>query len=65
MQISLNGQDREVTEGATVSQLLGDLELSGPLAVEINRQVCPKRLHDEKTLNAGDVLEIVTIVGGG
>ena len=65
MQISVNGKSREIEAGATVEQLLGDLCLKGPLAVELNRKVCPKRLHSETVLNGGDVIEIVTIVGGG
>ena len=65
MLISVNGNQREVADGSTVEQLLGLLALKGPLAVELNQKVCPKRLHGETKLKNGDVLEIVTIVGGG
>ena len=65
MRISVNGQEREITDSITVQQLLVELAVKGPLAVELNRKVCPKRLHSETELKNGDVLEIVTIVGGG
>jgi len=65
MIVNLNGQEHEVTDGITVERLLLDLGIRGPLAVELNRRVCPKRLHGQRQLNPGDVIEIVTIVGGG
>ena len=65
MKISLNGQQKDVTEGLTISDLLGELKLKGPLAVEMNQKICPKKQHPITTLKQGDVLEIVTIVGGG
>jgi len=65
MQITVNGKSREMEPGATVEQLLTELGLKGPLAVELNRKVCPKRLHSQTPLNSADVIEIVTIVGGG
>ena len=55
----------ELNDGATVQQLMEQLAVKPPYAVELNRKVCPKRRHDQTTLNPGDVLEIVTIVGGG
>jgi thiazole synthase len=35
------------------------------VAVEVNREVVPKALHGERRLQAGDAVEIVTLVGGG
>ena len=65
MLISVNGRQQEVADGVTVEQLLQQLQLKGPLAVELNRKVCTKRLHSQTILNSQDVIEIVTIVGGG
>jgi len=65
MRIKVNGREKEVNDGATVQQLMEQLAVKPPYAVELNRKVCPKRRHDQTTLNPGDVLEIVTIVGGG
>jgi thiamine biosynthesis protein ThiS len=66
MKLKVNGEMRELADHATVSQLLEQLGLAGtPTAVEVNREVVPKRRHDETTLNDGDVVEVVTLVGGG
>ena len=65
MLININGTSSEVTEGTTLGQLLQELGTRGPLAVELNRRICPKKKHDQTVLQNGDILEIVTIVGGG
>lgn len=65
MKIVLNGQPNDFPEGLTVSGLIDHLHIKGPLAVELNRQVCPKKLHTETVLVDNDIVEIVTIVGGG
>ncbi|OPZ98743.1 MAG: hypothetical protein BWY71_01181 [Planctomycetes bacterium ADurb.Bin412] len=65
MIITLNGKEKDVNPGATVADLVKLLNLMPPLAVELNRKVCPKKLYEQTTLNDGDNLEIVTIVGGG
>lgn len=65
MKIVLNGQPQEIPEHVTISGLIAHLQIKGPLAVELNRQVCSKKLHAETTLKENDQVEIVTIVGGG
>ena len=66
MEITVNGELREVAEGVTVAELLAELGLAKQfVAVELNRQVIPRARHAECRLNAGDTLEIVTLVGGG
>ena len=66
MEITLNGQRREVPAPMTVAQLLVHLELKPEfVAVEVNRDLVGRGSHAEKSLAPGDVLEIVTLVGGG
>jgi sulfur carrier protein len=66
MEITVNGQPRQVAEGITITQLLDELQLSGkPVAVEVNLSLVPKARHAEHRLAQGDRLEIVTLVGGG
>ena len=66
MRISVNGQPHEVPEGTTVARLLERLPTAGgPVAVEVNREIVPRSLHADRALAAGDVVEIVTLVGGG
>ena len=66
MQVTVNGKSTQVQDGSTVAALLEELGLSKhPCAVEVNKKLVPKRLHTAHTLSNGDVLEIVTLVGGG
>lgn len=66
MQVVVNAEKLEVPPGETVAQLLSRLKLdAGPCAVEVNQDLVPKRSHAERELADGDVIEIVTLVGGG
>jgi sulfur carrier protein len=66
MQITVNGEAREVPGGTTVRGLVEILGLTdGPVAVERNREVVPRAEHTSVVLTPGDVLEIVHFVGGG
>ena len=66
MTITVNGETCEFEEPATIVDLLHHLQLDPKLvAVEVNRQLVPRTRHAEHHLSAGDVLEIVTLVGGG
>jgi sulfur carrier protein len=66
MHITVNGEAREVSPGLTVLGLVELLGLSeGPVAVERNRDVVPRREHATTALAEGDVIEIVHFVGGG
>jgi sulfur carrier protein len=66
MQLTVNGSPRDVPDDLTVRALIEHLGLTeGPVAVERNREVVPRALHESTLLKAGDVLEIVHFVGGG
>lgn len=66
MKITVNGQDRQADDALTVRQLVEELGLGkAAVAVELNREVVPRRAHEQTTLQEGDVLEVVTLVGGG
>ncbi len=66
MQITLNGQTKELKTPMTVAQLLEELALAGgQVAVECNRQIVPRSQHETQALNAGDEVEIVHFIGGG
>jgi len=63
--VLLNGEEKQVA-AATIAQLVVELGLEGqPVAVERNREVVRRRDHDTTALAEGDVLEVVTLVGGG
>lgn len=64
--ITLNGQPRLVPPGTTVAQLVAELGLLPQrVAVEVNRQLAPRRDHATTPLHEGDVVEVLTFVGGG
>ncbi|MGE3108441.1 MAG: sulfur carrier protein ThiS [Phycisphaerales bacterium] len=66
MILTVNNKPMELTDRATVASLLRELGLeSSPCAVEVNRELVPKSRHQYATLKDGDVVEIVTLVGGG
>ena len=64
--ITLNGEPRDVPPGTTVAALLESLRIPARgSAVERNRELVPRRDHAAATLEPGDRIEIVTLVGGG
>ena len=66
MKIHVNGEDREISAEATVSDLLQELGVTQPhVAVELNLEVVPRAQHSATALKDGDRLEVVTLVGGG
>jgi thiamine biosynthesis protein ThiS len=66
MQISINGEIREVADGTTVSGLLAQLGVKATrVAVEVNEAVVIRDQHAEHVLHGGDSVEIVAFVGGG
>lgn len=66
MRVIVNSQPRDLSEGATLAQLIHDLGLdTAPCAAEINKTLIPKRDHSERRLQEGDTIELVTLVGGG
>jgi thiamine biosynthesis protein ThiS len=64
--ITVNGETREVGEGATLEGLVRLLELAPErLAVELNREVVRRDEWPRCALAEGDRVEIVHFVGGG
>lgn len=66
MNLTVNGKPESLPDGATVRDLLQTHALDqAPCAVEVNRELVPKRIHTSRRLDDGDIVEIVTLVGGG
>jgi thiazole synthase len=64
--ITLNGQQREIPEELSVADLLRHLGVRHEhVAVEVNRALVTRARHTETAIADGDVLEVVTLVGGG
>ncbi len=65
MKVTVNGDARELAEGATIHTLLAELKLTADkVAVELNRRLVRGEKYDT-ALKEGDVVEVVTFVGGG
>ena len=66
MQLMVNGEKFDFSDGNTVRRLLEHLQIAGhPVAVERNGQIIPYSKFDQAELTEGDILEVVTLAGGG
>ncbi len=66
IQLSVNGQQRQLEPSANIERLLQVLELAGKkVAVEKNGEIVPRSRYADTQLADGDSLEIVVAVGGG
>lgn len=66
MDITLNGEPRQLAAQITLTQLLEQEGLAGRrVAVEVNGQIVPRGSHASHVLEAGDRVEIVHALGGG
>ena len=66
MHIKVNGDKKELPDGLTIEAMLNALSIKAVgIAVEVNREIVPKRLFGASTLKDGDAVEIVRMVGGG
>jgi len=67
MNLVINGQQRTVSASvATAADLLDELAIKRErVAVVINENVARRAELADTALNEGDVIEIITMVGGG
>ena len=66
MTITVNGEERELSDGATLGSLLDALGVRRDgTAVALNDDVVPRTHHAATVLRGGDRLEIIVAVAGG
>jgi sulfur carrier protein len=66
MKLTINGESREFDALSTLSDLVAQLGMKPDrVAVELNRELVPRKSWAETQLSEGDKLEIVHFVGGG
>ena len=66
MTVTVNGQPREVPDGTTVAQLVGQLtDAPTGVAAAVNGDVVPRGSWAVMLLRDGDQVEVVTAVQGG
>jgi len=64
--ITVNGEQRELTHGTTLDALLETLGVRRDgTAVALNDDVVPRARHAATVLRGGDRLEIIVAVAGG
>jgi sulfur carrier protein len=66
VQVKLNGEPRDLPDGATVAQAVAELTgAPAGVAAAVNGDVVPRRSWDRTLLRDGDQVEVVTAVQGG
>ncbi len=66
MNVTLNGEPREVPPGTTVAQLVSQLtDQTAGVAAALNGEVLPRRAWAGTPLADRDQVEVVTAVQGG
>ena len=66
MNIILNNELDEVHDGITIKELLDDKKIRTKyIAIEINKKIIPKSSYYKHELKEGDIIEIITAIGGG
>ncbi|OGW19489.1 MAG: thiamine biosynthesis protein ThiS [Nitrospirae bacterium GWC2_57_13] len=66
MNITLNGEKKEVPDGITVLGLLQHLTIQPErVAIELNESVVRKKGYSTAQVQDGDRVEIVSFMGGG
>lgn len=64
--ILVNGAERRIGTGASLADLLQELELDPQgVVVELNREIVRRPALERTALREGDRVEIVHFVGGG
>lgn len=66
MIVTINGEQRQLSSGLNLIQLLQELKINhATVAVELNLTIIPRGQYDHTILKDGDKLEIISLVGGG
>lgn len=64
--IHVNGQARTWRDGATVADLLQELDIrTERVAVELNLEILDRAVFGQRELKNGDRVEILGFIGGG
>ena len=66
IELTINGTTKNFAKSLTIASLLDELCLNPKqVAVEVNLELVPREFHGSHQLNAGDSVEVLTLVGGG
>ncbi len=67
MNVTVNGEQAELSDAMTVSELLTDRDVKMPemVSVELNGKILKRSEFDAATLSDGDSIEFLYFMGGG
>jgi thiamine biosynthesis protein ThiS len=66
IRIQVNGEAKEWRGGATVADLLRELNIKAErVAVELNLEILDRAMFGQRSLKDGDRVEILSFIGGG
>jgi len=66
VELTINGDKREVNESQNLADLVKELDIQAPnFAIALNQQVVPRSKYDSTAIKDNDKVEIVHAVGGG
>ncbi|MDP6636500.1 MAG: sulfur carrier protein ThiS [Phycisphaerae bacterium] len=67
MNVTVNGEQTELSGAMTVSELLTDQDVKMPdmVSVELNGEILKRSEFDSSTLTDGDSIEFLYFMGGG
>lgn len=66
MNITVNGKAEVLEESLTIDIFLEHFGFDAKkIALEINREIVTKSMYGSISIDEGDVVEVVTFVGGG
>lgn len=66
MQVTLNGESRDIRPGCTIAALLAELGVSPKTVVaQINDDIVDRASFEATVISDGDTVELIRFVGGG
>jgi len=66
MQIQVNGEVREISEGTDLKSLIDELQITQKvMAAAVNMEIVKKEKWSDCILREGDRVELLHFVGGG
>ena len=66
LQVIINGKPKEIRELKNIFELLQDSKINPrAVVVEINNSLIQQEKWPETILNQGDIIEIISFMGGG
>jgi sulfur carrier protein len=66
MTVTINGNEKELSDGSTLQEVIESLHLSDKvMAAAVNMQVVKKEQWKTHELSKGDSVELLDFVGGG